>query len=132
MRALDARAVERSARVNAEHVAAAVVGRLRRGGAVEPERLRWMRPAALRVAAAVVLLAASGLTVSLVRQHSAQTAVRLPVTIPAMDSLSAGQLESVLQAAGQVRAANFGPVSASNGSLDSLSEQQLQQVLASL
>jgi hypothetical protein len=132
MRALDARAVERSARVNAEHVAAAVVERLRRGGAVEPERLWWMRPAALRVAAGLVLVVAATWTASVVREHSLQTAVSLPVTIPAMDSLSAGQLESVLQAAGQVRAANFGPVSPSNGSLDNLSEQQLQQVLASL
>ena len=42
------------------------------------------------------------------------------------------QLEAVLEAAGEVRAANFGPVMPSNGSLDSLSEQQLQMVLASL
>jgi hypothetical protein len=49
-----------------------------------------------------------------------------------VDSLNAQQLEAVLQAAGEVRAANFGPVTPSNGSLDSLSEQQLQLVLASL
>ena len=45
---------------------------------------------------------------------------------------SPGTGEAVLRAAGEVRAANFVPVSRSNGSLDSLSEQELQKVLASL
>lgn len=130
VRALDARSRERSSHVSAERVAAGVLERLRREGLVE--RSWWMRPAALRIAAAAVLVVAAGGTVSLVRQHSAQTAAQLPVAIPAMDSLTAGELEAVLQAAGQVRAANFGPVGPSNGSLDSLSEQQLQKVLASL
>lgn len=130
VRVLDARAAERSARVNPERVASRVLERLRREGALE-SRSWWMSPAALRAAAAVVLLVAAGWTVSVVRQHSIQTAVRLPVSIP-VDSLNAQQLEAVLQAAGEVRAANFGPVTPSNGSLDSLSEQQLQLVLASL
>ena len=131
VRALDARAAERAARVSPDRVAARVLERLRREGAVEARPIWWMHPAALRVAAAAVLLVAAGWTVSVVRQHSTQTAVRLPVSIP-VDSLNAQQLEAVLQAAGEVRAANFGPVTPSNGSLDSLSEQQLQQVLASL
>ena len=130
VRALDARAAARSARVNPDRVASRVLERLRREGALD-SRSWWMSPAALRAAAAVVLLVAAGWTVSVVRQHPAQTAVRLPVSIP-VDSLSAQQLEAVLRAAGEVRAANFGPVTSSNGSLDSLSEQQLQQVLASL
>jgi len=130
VRVLDARAAERSARVSPERVASRVLERLRREGALE-SRSWWMSPAALRAAAAVVLLVAAGWTVSVVRQHSTQTAVRLPVSIP-VDSLNAQQLEAVLQAAGEVRAANFGPVTPSNGSLDSLSEQQLQLVLASL
>jgi hypothetical protein len=132
MRALDARAAERAAHISPDRVAAAVVERLRREGAVEPQRVWWLRPAALRVAAAAVLVVAAGWTVSLLRGNSSQAAVRLPVTIPAMDSLTAGQLEAILQAAGDVHAANFGPVAPSNGSLDNLSEQQLQQVLASL
>jgi hypothetical protein len=130
VRVLDARAAERSARVSPERVASRVLERLRREGALE-SRSWWMSPAALRAAAAVVLLVAAGWTVSVVRQHSTQTAVRLPVSIP-VDSLNAQQLEAVLQAAGEVRAGNFGPVTPSNGSLDSLSEQQLQLVLASL
>ena len=128
VRALDARAAARAARVSSDRVASRVLERLRREGA---ERSWWMSPAALRAAAAVVLLVAAGWTVNAVRQHSVQTVVRLPVSIP-VDSLNAQQLEAVLKAAGEVRAANFGPVTPSNGSLDSLSEQQLQQVLASL
>ncbi len=130
LRTLDARAAAQAARVGPERVAARVMDRLRREGMVDA-RAWWRRPAALRAAAAVVLLAAAGWTVSVVRQHTTETAVRLPVTIP-VDSLSTGQLEAVLKAAGEVRAANFGPVAPSNGSLDSLSERQLQQVLASL
>jgi hypothetical protein len=132
LRSLDAQAAARAARVSPERVAARVLERLRREGAVEPRRVWWMRPAALRVAAAVVLVAAAGATVSLVRERSTQVAVRLPVAIAAMDSLSTGQLEAVLRATGEVRAANFGPVAPSNGSLDNLSEQELQKVLASL
>jgi hypothetical protein len=130
VRALEARSAAQAARVSPERVAARVVERLRREGMVEA-RVWWLRPAALRVAAAAVLVVAAGWTVSVVRQHSTQAAVRLPVTIP-VDSLSTGQLQSVLDAVDEVHSHNFGPVAASNGSLDNLSEQQLQQVLASL
>jgi hypothetical protein len=132
LRELDSRAAERSARVSPDRVAARVVERLRREGTRERPRIWFMRPAVLRVAAAIVLVVAAGWAVSVTRVSPPQTATRLPVVIPAMDSLTTGQLESVLEAAGQVRAANFGPVVPSNGSLDSLSEKQLQQVLASL
>ena len=64
MRALDARAAERAAHISPERVAAAVVERLRREGAVEPQRVWWLRPAALRVAAAAVLVVAAGWTVT--------------------------------------------------------------------
>ncbi len=130
VRALDARAAAHAAQVSPDRVASRVLERLRREGAAD-SRIWWMSPVALRAAAAVVLLVAAGWTVSAVRQHSAQAAVRLPVSIP-VDSLSAQQLEAVLKAAGEVRAANFVPVTSSSGSLDRLSEQQLQQVLASL
>jgi len=132
MRELETRALQRSARVSAERVAARVEDRLRREGAVRSPRVWWLRPATLRVAAAVVLVVAAGWTVRLTHVAGPQAAVRLPVVMPAIDSLTTGQLESVLEAAGEVRAANFGPVLPSNGSLDSLSEQQLQMVLASL
>ena len=132
MRALDARAAQRAARVSPDRVAARVLERLKREGALEAPRLWFVRPAALRVAAAAVLVIAAGWTATtLLRPRPAPAAVRLQASIP-MDSLSPGQLEAVLKAAGTVRAANFGPPAPSNGSLDSLSERQLQQVLASL
>ncbi len=129
MRALEAQAAQRAARVSVERVAAGVVERLRREGRLE-RRVWWRTPTALRAAAAVVLLAAAGWTA--VRLREGARPARLPLPVIAMDSLSTGQLESVLEAAGHVRAANFGPLAPSNGSLDSLSEQQLQKVLASL
>ena len=59
--------------------------------------------------------------------------MKLPVTIPAADSLNPGQLEAVLQAAGEVRPVvdTAAPV-ISSGSWDDLSEPQLETLLASL
>ena len=131
VRALDARAAARSARVSPDRVASRVLERLRREGMVEAGQVWWLRPAALRAAAAVVLVVAAGWTVSVMREHAGQTALRLPVTT-AVDSLSTGQLEAVLQAVSEVRSGNFEPVAPSNEALDSLSEEQLQQVLRSL
>lgn len=132
LKALDARAARAAARVNADRVAARVMERLRREGAVEPRRVWWVRPAVLRVAAALVVLLGVGATATRILDHGATTAaVRLPVAIP-VDSLSTQQLEAVLREAAQLRAANFVPVSSSNQLLDSLSEQELQKLLASL
>jgi hypothetical protein len=131
LKALDVRAGERAARVDADRVAVRVLERLRLEGAAEPRRVLWMTPSALRFAAAVAVLVVAGAAVNLMTEHSARSAsVRLPVA--GIDSLSAGQLEAVLKAASEVRAANFEQARSSNGSLDDLSEQELQQVLASL
>jgi hypothetical protein len=133
LKALDAKAAERATRVDPDRVAARVLERLRHEGEAEARRAWWMAPPALRVAAAIVLLVAAGAAVKTMVDRSQQpTAIRLPVAIPAMDSLNTGQLEAVLRAAGEVRAANFAPVPASNSALDNLSEQELQKVLASL
>lgn len=132
LQALDARAARAAARLNADRVAARVVERLRREGTAEPRRAWWMTPAVLRVAAALVILVGAGATAARMLDHGSTTAaVRLPVAIP-VDSLSTQQLEAVLRAVGEVRAANFAPVTSSNPSLDSLSEQELQKLLASL
>jgi len=130
-KALEARASERAARVDVERVTARVLERLRREGAVEP-RLRWMSPAVLRAAAAVVVLVAAAAVVRVATERSGQAA-RLPVGIPAMDSLSSHQLEAVLQAAGEVApAADTVAPAASGGSLDDLTEAQLETLLASM
>jgi hypothetical protein len=132
-RALEERAAAQAGRVDVDRVAARVLERLR-SGEVERRRILWMSPVALRAAAAVLVLAAGGLIVTLATDHSQQTAsLQLPVTIPAMDSLSAGQLEWVLQAAGEVRAVADSVAPALSGrSLDDLTEDQLQTLLASL
>ena len=134
LKALDARASQRAARVDVERVAARVVERLRQGEASPSRRMLWMSPVALRAAAAVVVLVAGGALVTLTMQHPQQSAsVKLPVTIPAADSLNPGQLEAVLQAAGEVRPVvdTAAPV-ISSGSWDDLSEPQLETLLASL
>ena len=134
LKALETRAAERAARVDVERVAARVLERLRHGGAAPTRRLLWMSPVALRAAAAVVVLVAGGALVTLTRERPQQSAsVRLPVTIPAADSLNSGQLEAVLKAAGEVRPVvdTAAPVH-SSGSLDDLSEPQLETLLASL
>ena len=136
--ALDERARDRAARVDVEAVAARVLERLRH----EESPRRWLSPAVLRAAAVVTLVVAAGAVVTLVRRHEPSTALRLPVSIPAMDSLSSTQLEAVLQAAGDLQpvadstavpqaAENVAPVTL-GVSLDDLSESQLETLLASL
>ena len=134
LKALDARASERAARVDVERVAVHVTERLRRGEMGSARRIRWMSPVALRAAAAVVVLAGAGVIVKLATDRAPQTAsLSLPVAIPAMDSLSSRQLEAVLEATGDVRPVADSVVPALSGrSLDDLSEDQLQTLLASL
>jgi hypothetical protein len=133
LQALDERAAGQAERVDVDRVAARVLERLR-SGEVAPRRMVWMSPIALRAAAAVVVLAAAGVIVNLSTDHSQQTAsVRLPVAISTMDSLSARQLEAVLEATGEVMAVSDSAAPALSGrSMDDLTEDQLQTLLASL
>lgn len=131
LKALDEQAGARAARVDVEGVAARVLERLRHEAA---PRFRWTSPAALRVAAAVALVVAAGAVVTVRVEKSQRTvALRLPVSIPAADSLDSGQLEAVVKAAGEVRpVVDTAATVVASGSLDGLSEQQLQTLLASL
>ena len=141
---VEARAAGRAARVDVERVAAQVLERLSRGEVEAPRRLRWMSPVVLRAAAAVVVVVAGAVIANVATDHVQQaTALRLPVAIPAMDSLSSGQLEAVLEAAGDLNPAadSLLPVSGTGGgsgigtagaSLDDLNESQLETLLASL
>jgi len=133
LKALDERARSRAARLDVEGVAARVLERLRHEQAA-PRRLLWMPPLALRAAAAAVMVVAAGAVVMLTLNRPQQTAaLRLPVSIPAVDSLDSGQLEAVVKAAGEVRpVVDSSAPTASNGSYDDLSEQQLETLLASL
>ena len=133
LRALDARAAGQAARVDVDRVAARVVERLRRGDVERRRYVLGMSPAALRAAAAVVVVAAAGLVVNLAQGPRPTVALPLPAVIPAMDSLSAGQLEAVLDATAQLRAvADTATPAATGTSLDDLTEAQLQTLLASL
>lgn len=132
LKALDERAGASAAQVDVEGVAARVLERLRHE---ETPRFPWTSPAALRVAAAVVLVVAAGAVVTLrVEQQPQQTAaLRLPVSIPAADSLDSGQLEAVVRAAGEVRpVVDSSAPTVAGGSYDDLSDQQLEALLASL
>jgi hypothetical protein len=133
LRALDAEAARRAGRVDAEAVAVKVLARLRE----QPDRVsavrrgRWALPSApgwLRVtaAAAMVVVVAGAMVHRLYRTTDVPVAV--PVVSVALDSLSAGQLESLLRVTAEVRpvATAAGPVS---GSWDDLSESQLRAVL---
>jgi hypothetical protein len=132
LEALEARIARRAAAVDVERVAARVLERLRREGGEAPRQVWWVRPAALRFAAAVVVLAAGGLVVSRIPSRGPVSA-RLSVGISAMDSLSSGQLEAVLEAATEVSpVADTALPASSTASLDDLTEQQLETLLASL
>jgi hypothetical protein len=132
LEALEARTAKRAATVDVERVAARVLERLRRQGAEAPARVWWIRPAALRLAAAVVVLAAAGLLVSRL-PSGAPASAGLTVGITTMDSLSSRQLEAVLEAATEVSpVADSALPASSTASLDDLSEQQLETLLASL
>ena len=90
-----------------------------------------MAPATLRAAAAVVVLVAGAAIVRLTL--GSRESVRLPVGIPAMDSLSSPQLEAVWEATGEVSSVVDSVAPPSTGvSLDDLSETQLETLLASL
>jgi len=133
MRALEARAAERAARVDVERVAARVLERLGSGEVERPRRVLWMSPAGLRAAAAVVVLVAAGVVLNLADRSEPAVSVQLPVSIPAMDSLTALQLQSVLDATAQLEpVADTEAPAASPASLDDLTEAQLQTLLASL
>jgi len=133
LEALEARTAKRAAAVDPERVAARVLERLRREGDEAPRQVWWFRPAALRFAAAVVVLAAAGLVVSRIPSRGPGSAGGLAVGISAMDSLSSRQLEAVLEAAAEVSPVADSVLPASSAaSLDDLSEQQLETLLASL
>ena len=133
LRTLDARAAGQAARVDVDRVATRVLDRLLHGDVERPWRLLGMSPAALRAAAAVIVVAAAGLVVHAADQARPAEALHLPAVMPAMDSLSAGQLEVLLDATAQLQpVADTTAPAATNASLDDLTEAQLQTLLASL
>jgi hypothetical protein len=119
---LGARAAER---VDVEHTAAAVVGRLR----VERARRRpwWIRPVWLRAAAVVVLMVGVGLVV---RGKISQRATAAHYVSEELQDLSTDQLQEVLGSLD--RTLNDATVEPGDEDLNDLTTEQLQALLQSL
>ncbi|MFI5213995.1 MAG: hypothetical protein ACHQU8_05595 [Gemmatimonadales bacterium] len=126
--ALDARATRAARKVNAELVAASVLKRLREGDSEPMWRPMW-RLTVVRAAAALVLMAAT--TVTVVRFASRP---RPDVALPVMEQIeefSAGDLDSMLTAVDEVPSLNATYVP-STATLDDMSSQELEALLSAM
>ena len=127
LRELDDQAGRAAARLNPAHVAESVLHRLR-----EPMaeiRLATWRLTMVRVAAAVVVILAGGATALRLARHSAASArSALPMGL-AVDSLSSGDLSSLLT---DVNDFGESGVLTQPATLDDLTEPELQRLLSQL
>lgn len=130
LKALEARAGRRAAKVNAERVAARVVERLRTEPAVE--RPTWGGGRMLRVAAmAAVVITGGALATTLLRgpePAASLGACALPVC---PTELTAAQSDSLLRSLDEVRALN-GAARSSSPSVEELNEDQLRALLQAM
>jgi hypothetical protein len=124
-RRLGVRAAER---LDVERTATAVVERLRR----EPRAAgwRWMQPAWLRIAAAVVLLLGGALVVRTVIRGDATSHDVAHFVTDDLSDLSAEQLAEVLSTLDQTL--DLGSTTVPEAGLEDLDAQQLRAVLRSL
>jgi len=126
-RRLGARAAER---LDVERTAQAVVARLR----TEPRadvRVLGIRPAWLRIAAALVIVVSAGVVVLNVRTPSVPTPVPAASAGGELSELSGDELRAVLEALGRPGGEQQA-VSAQDVSLEDLSAPQLRALLESL
>jgi hypothetical protein len=127
--ALDQRAQRAARKVDAELVAARVLKRLGESDAEPVWRPMW-RLTLLRAAAALVLMAAT--TVTVVRFASrARPALTLQMAAQ-FDDLPAVDLDSMLAAVDEVPAALTATYSPSTATLDDLSVQELEALLTAM
>ena len=129
-RRLGARAAER---LDIERTAAAVVRRLREQPAATPAW--WVRPAWLRIAAAVVLLLGGSVVYRGIRLAAPAAPVVVWLTDEGVSDLSSEQLRALLQSFEQPIlpvAQDEGPVSSQEAGLEDLSAGQLRELLHSL
>ncbi len=129
---LERRASASAARLDPERMAATVVERLRQPEVVA--RPWWRRPA-LRVAAAIAVLAIGVVTARAVLQTPGnQEVATLPVTVDGgLDSLEASAAESLLAAVDQVQQVQDDePPAPGAPTLDDLTESELRALLQAL
>jgi hypothetical protein len=123
---LDARAARAAAKVDSAHVAEAVLKRLGERD-VEVVRPMW-RLTGVRIAAALVLLAVSGVTA---RRIAIGRHMSLPLAAQT-ESLTTGELNDVLKAVDDARVAGRPVFAPSAVSVDDLSEPELKALLAAM
>jgi len=124
-RRLGARA---AARLDVERAATAVLQRLRERPAEQP--VWWIRPAWLRLAAAVVLVVGVGVLYRDLRPPASQPDATTPAAEAGLTELSSDQLRGVLQALDQVD--EVAPASSQEAGLEELDSAQLRELLRSL
>lgn len=122
---LGARAAER---LDVERTAQAVLERLRTEPAPETRRWEWVRPAWLRIAAAVVIVLGVG---AIVRNFTRDQALP-PVAESELNDLSTDQLRAVLDAVDQPGPAAEETIPPQDVGLEDLSAPQLRALLQSL
>jgi len=125
LKALDARAERAAGKVDSARVAEAVLKRLGEPD-IATRRPLW-RMTGVRVAAAVVLLAASAVTAQRIFTSARAS---LPLALQA-DSMSVGDLNDALQAVDEARLAGSSIVS-TTVTVDDLTETELKALLAAL
>jgi hypothetical protein len=127
LEALDARAARAASRVDAGRVEARLLERLR----TEPEiAAPWQPLRVLRIAAALAVLVVSGALVRMMVVDGRPPVVAaLPVEVP--ESLSAGQVEAVLDAVAAVRA-DTSAIAATVVSVEDLNEAELRALLQAM
>jgi len=127
-RRLGARA---SDRLDVERTAQAVVARLRTEPRADVRVLRWIRPAWLRIAAALVIVVGAAVVLRSL-WHKPPTGSALVAAAGAeLNDLSADQLRQVLEAVGQP-GREHETVSSQDVSLEDLSALELRALLESL
>ena len=127
-RRLGARAADR---LDVERTAQAVVTRLRTEPRADIRVLGWIRPAWLRIAAALVIVVGAGVVVRSLWHDQPTGTASVAAAGAELNDLSADQLRQVLEAVGQP-GGEYGTVSSQDVSLEDLSALELRALLESL
>ena len=117
-------------RLDVERIATAVLRRLREEPIARP--VWWARSSALRVAAAAVVIVASGALYRGIHRAPVPPSVMVSSTDEDGNDLSPDQLRALLQTMDQDSLADQAPASAQETGLEDLNAAQLRELLRSL